>query len=332
MEKLKSPVSRFFEILPIEETQLVIVDIAEKVKPTKELIRLNYSQLSIFKDGDFVFYKEKDKLFIWFTGLRLGKKLYVPEAFLIYETFKGKGSAVILKSAKGKSCVLIIKNSSLEAQFCRKGEINSEYLELIRKKYSLDNADIIEIDDTISLKVSLSSILRFSRSIDLNPKVLLERGYETIKIPTIVALFLINVYGLSMYVYIHSQIKRSKDELITLKVENKKIKKKFELLKNESKFFKTFVASELKYPSFPETLDLVARIVLKNKAKIRMYNQYEGEVELEVISSSTSSLANELLSTKFFKDVQIISTSQYFRDKTKEIGRLKLLLKERKHG
>lgn len=332
MGKLKLLRDRFFEILPVEDTQLVIVDVAENIKPNKNLIKLNYAQLSVFKNGDFVFYKSKSKLYIWFTPRKLEKKLYIPEAFLIYDSFKEKRDVLVLKKIGEKTCVLVIKNRVLIAQFCKNGELDGEYLEVIEKKYALDRVDVVEFSAEETLRVKLHHIQRFLHSLDLDIKDFTVNFYNTIKVPVIVALFLINVYGLSMYFYVSSQVKKSKNELLSLRKENKNIKKKFEILKEESKFFSSFIDSEFKFPSFPETLNLIAGVVLKNGGKIRMYNQYQGEVDIEVISPSTSSIAKALLLTKFFKDVQILSASQYFKDKTKEIGRLRLLLKEKKHG
>ena len=331
MGKLRQLSSKFFEVLPLEDTQLVIVDVAENVKPTKELIKLNYTQLSIFKNGDFVFYKSKSKLYIWFTPRKLEKKLYIPETFLIYDAFKDRQDALILKKAKDKTCFLIVKSGTLKAQFCKSGEIRSEYFELIKKKYTLDEAEVIELDTGVNIKIKPYHIQKFLNSLNFSSKDFIAKLYDVIKVPTIVALFFVNLYGLSLYFYVNSQIKKSKSELLLLKKENKKIKEKFELLKKEGQFFKEFSNSEFKYPSFPKTVNLIAGVVLKNKGKIRMYNQYQGEVELEVISPSTSLIAKKLLSTKFFKDVQVLSASQYFKDKTKEIGRLRLLLKEKRH-
>jgi len=328
MGKLRGLVGKFLEILPIEDTQLVIVNVAEKIKPTKELVRLNYSQLSIFKDGDFVFYKENGELFIWFTKQKLSKKLHIPEAYLIYEAFRDKGDVIVLKKSENTRCVLVIKGGALKTQFCKKGEINSEHIELIKKRHLLDKPEFIEIEDSFEFKPTLDSVIKFYRSVDLNQKNLLTGVYEIVKTLAIIILFFINLYGLIGYFYVNYQVKRSKSELFMLQKKNKDIKEKFEVLKKEHIFFKKFAANELVYPPFPQILDLIAEVVEKNNGKIRKYNQYMGFVELEVISPSTSKIASELLSNSYFKDVQITSTYQYFKDKTKEIGNLKISLRK----
>ncbi len=328
MGKLNGLLNRFVEVLPIEKTYLIIVDAPKDIKITKNLVRLNYSHLSPMKDADFVFLKRINKLFIWFTNDKLAKKIYIPEAFLLLQRFKSKKEAVVLKNTEGKSCVLVIKNGKILSQFCTK-DISTLHLDLIKRKFNLSNPEIINLNGNLQEKIGFRSVLKFLPNLNVNSKDVARNLYECIKVPIIVVLVLFDVFGLLTYNYLNYQIKRSKAELSSLKLESKDAKHKFEKLQSYGDFFRSFEDEELAYPSFYEALSKVLSVLKKNGAKLVSYNQYQGSIALHIISPSISSVVNDLLSYKSFKDVQVLNTSQYYYDKSKEQGNLKILLKRK---
>ncbi len=318
---------RFIRIVPIEETYFIKKEIPD-IKLNKEIIKLNYNALSPFKDGDVLYYKDKHNLYIWFLKNRIdSKKLYIPEGFLIYKEFAEENSILIKKVDDNTFGVVVVKNGFIATQFT-KNSITDEFIEILKKEHSIQNAEIKHINEDVTInKTNIKDIFGFADSLDINFKSLALNIYEMLKVPTIVFLILLNVFDLAIYKYITNSVKDKKIELNKLEQSNKAIKDKFTLLEEREKFFKRFIDTELKYPNIYSVLSVITQSIAKNSGSITSYRQSYNIVDIQVTSNSTASLVNTLISTGYFDNVQVINISQSYKDKTKEIGKLELKIK-----
>lgn len=321
---------RFVDVLPLDETYFVVVDVPENLRPNRELIKLNYSNLSIFENGDFIFLKEKKRLLIWFTDTLLNKKVAIPEAYLIYEAFKDRGEAVIIRKVGDRECILVIKDKTLKAQFCRKGELKDKYLEVVRREFSLKNPQLIKLDSNFKVEVSFLTISKFFKSSGFSIKSVLLGLAEDLKIPAIIILIIVNILDISIYEYVNFNIKKDNQRLMELKIRNKDIMEKFGFLKSKSQFFGEFISKNLTYPTVYETLAFISDISYKDKTKLHMYSQYERDIRLDMLTKSTSKVVKDLLSSNLFKNVEILSTSQY--SIKEEHSRLRLTLEKKSNA
>jgi len=321
-------VKSFVRIIPIEETYFIKKEIPN-IKLNKEIIKLNYGSLSPFKDGDVVFYKDKHNLYVWFTKNKMdSKKIYIPEGFLLYKEYAQYSDSILIKEVDNNYFgVVVVKNKSVSAQFL-KSDIGEGFIEMLKKEHSLVSPVVKTLGkDTVMNKIDVQDIQKFAGSLDINFKSVLLTVYEELKIPIIVFLLLLNVFDLLIYKYVSGAVNEKKAELNKIEQSNKAIKDKFIFLEESGKFFKGFAAKELKYPNIYVVLSTITKSVGKNGGAILTYRQAYNTVDLRVISNSTSSIVNSLISTGIFYNVQVISTSQSFNDKTKEIGNLELKVK-----
>lgn len=312
-------------ILPLDKTYFCIVDVPETLKPNKELIRLNYSNLSIFEDGDFVFLKDKNRLLIWFVDISIGKKIAIPEAYLIYEVFKKKKDVIVIKKSNDKECVLVIKDEELRAQFCKKKRLDNKSLEILKREFSLKEAETVRLGSDFKCRISFITVLKFLKSSGFTLKSSLVDLVEIFKIPAIIALVVLNTLDVAIYEYVNARIEKNKQKLVELRLKNKGIKEKFEFLKSEGYFFTKFSNENLIYPTVYKTLATVSNISLKDKSKLHMFNQYEKDVRMDIVTPSASKIVRDLFQTNLFSNVEIVSTSQY--SKKGEVSRLRLELK-----
>ncbi len=319
---------RFVRIVPIEETYFIKREIPN-IKLNKEIIKLNYGSLSPFKDGDAIFYKDKHSLYIWFTKNRMdSKKIYIPEGFLLYKEYAEEGDSILIKEISDNYFgVVVVKNKNMAAQFLKSG-VDNGFIEMLKKEHSLISPKIKTLGkDTVVNRIDMQDIQKFANSLNLDLRSVLLTVYEELKIPVIVFLVLLNVFDLFIYKYVSGAINEKKAELNRIEQSNKAIKDKFIFLEESGKFFKGFVDNELKYPNIYVVLSTITKSVGKNGGAILAYRQAYNIVDFRVISNSTSSIVNSLISTGIFDNVQVINISQSFRDKTKEIGKLELKIK-----
>ena len=319
---------RFVRIVPIEETYFIKKEIPN-IKLNKEIVKLNYGSLSPFKDGDVIFYKDKYSLYIWFTKNKLdSKKIYIPEGFLLYKEYTQEGDSILIKEIDNNHFgVVVVKNKSVTAQFL-KSNIDDGFIEILKKEHSLLNPEIETLGkDTVVNRIDIQDIQKFASSLDINFKSALLTVYEELKIPVIVFLLLLNVFDFFIYKYVSGAVVEKKAELNRIEQSNKAIKDKFVFLEESGKFFKGFVDKELKYPNIYVVLSTITKSVGENGGAILSYRQAYNIVDLRVISNSTSSIVNSLISTGIFDNVQVVNITQSFKDKTKEVGSLELKIK-----
>jgi len=138
---------------------------------------------------------------------------------------------------------------------------------------------------------------------------------------------LLNAYDIALYKYTSGIISEKRIELTRLVSANKQIKEQFNILEKKGRFFESFIDKELKYPSLYFVISVITESVAKGNGTISIYRQSGNTIDLWVISPSTSSIVNNLITTKSFKNVQVINISKYSKDKTKEVGEIELTLR-----
>lgn len=332
MAKLEYLLSKYLiNTIPIEDTYFIKTKIPD-IKLNKDLVFLNYSLLSPFKDGDVVFYKDKKNLYIWLTKNRLNsKKIHIPEGFLLYKTYKDKKDSIIIKKTqKDNWGIVVVKDGDISTQFFKK-DLEETYIDLLKKEHSLSDPEIIKIDKNKEYKTNIDDIIKFAQSLNIDTKSILTGIYEELKVFAIIFLFLISIFDISIYEYTTSLINKKKTELKVLTKSNEKIKEQFGILEKNSDFFKKFTSSELKYPNLGTILSVITKNVLDNNGMIVLYSQSGSLIDMRAVSNASSSIVSSLMSTGYFSSVEIINVSRYYKDKTKEVGHFELRIKAVKH-
>ncbi len=321
----------FVQIIPEKQTYFTKKEIPD-IQLNKETIRLNYNHLSPFKDGDIIFYKDKRSLYIWFTKNKIEtRKICIPEGFLTYKEYSNQKDVIIIKKLKDNTAgITVIKNNVLTAQFF-KNIITDDFIEILKKEYALKNPKIQKINGTekSAIYINIEDIIKFANSVNISLQSILINIYEQLKVPTIVFLAFLNIFDFLIYQHITGILKDKNIELSRLETSNRAIKEKFSFLEQESNFFKKFIESEFKYPDLYSILSVITNSMAQNNAIITIYRQSYNAVDLWLVSKSVSLVVNSLINTGYFNDIQVISVSQFYEDKTKEVGHLELKIKAR---
>ena len=329
MVKLREFFNKYFiHIIPINQRFFIKVR-KPGTKITKENIILNYIHHSPYKSGDIIFFKDKTNIYIWFTKEKLqGRKIFIPEGFLIYKNYAPKlRDAIITKKLGNGYGIIITKNRTITAQLF-KNSLTKKDLELLEKEHSLKNAELINVNETKDYNFTPEILRFFINNFDHDFKKTLSYIYEEIKLPVIIFLLLINIFDLFTFEYISTILKNKEKKLKVLEKHNEKVIDKFNILERESDFFRKFSESELAYPSIYTVLSTISKIMIKNNSIIKEYHQYGNQINMLVISSSPSSIINDLSDTNYFSSIQIINVSQYVGT-NKEIANINLLLKRK---
>ena len=324
-------INRFVTIIPARETYFMAVD-NPATKISREVIFLNYGLLSPYKNGDLIFYSDKQKLYIWFTKEKLpSKKIYLPEAFLFFKAFKSKKDVILIREKEQQTVFVVIKNHILVSQITKGKETDlNQSVELLKKQYSLFSPAIITVSDPLTLShLSLKDIIKFAYIFNLEPQTLLKNALEYCKVPFIVLLLVLNIADFSSYLYLNHVLHQEKSVLAKIERRNVAIKKQFKHLEEQKAFWDSFEQNELRYPNISTTLTVITDALLKHQGHINLFRQKENMINLWVVSTSSSALVQDLMKTGYFANIKVLNTAQDREDKGKEMARLELRIRER---
>jgi|GEM_PF-5379127 len=329
MAKLTTGIlSYFVKIIPSEETYFVSKTVPD-TKLTKEMVQLNYGSLSPYKNGDILFFKARNRIYIWFTKNKLpAKRISIPEGFLLFKAHYDKKAIVILKKAASYN-IVVIKNGVLLTQISKinaKGD--THFIEMLKKEYSLKNPEVITLEENNNLfKLNIKDLLMFFDSFNFNIKSFANLLYEQSKTPAIVLLILIGSLDLFTSAYLDRTLKNERIRLQNMKQSNLAIKKTYKTLKKQSQFWNGFIAEELRYPNLYRLLSAITLSILKNGSQINTIRQSSDSMEIWIASNSVTSLVDNLMATGYFDNIRVIRTFQS-ANKSKETVELELKLKK----
>ncbi len=310
----------YISILPIESSFFKYFTFEQPVKMNDEAVRLNYSHLSPFSKSDIVYKNEGNILYIWFYERDFYKsKLLIPESYLIYKYFKNENALVILKDEIQK--VVVIKDKKLLSQISKKS-FDEKFLNLLKKEYSIDKEiklSLSEYNDILQkafYRLSLKDIFGFSRfSID---KSFFERALEKTALPILFIVFSIIAIEYVEYFYIQKTISSKTKEYREIKRKSDSIRREIEDFENEAKKYINFKKHHQE-PFYKLTiLSFIGDVLKKNKSTFIYTNLAGGDAVVVVKTPNPSKVLNDLLSSKYFPDLRLIS-SRKERDRNETV-------------
>ena len=324
----------FYSLVPVEDTFFKSVDIPKGIKLSKEIVLINYSHLSPFPDGDVIFYRTKNSLYLWFVRYKLKSRVNIPEGYIIYKQFKDRKNAITIVEKKRSFVFSVIKNGELVSQFSLSKSVPvniDERVEFLKREHSLKQPDIIKksISD-IKTKPDLTDILKFSH-FSLDRRSIQEFILEEIKIPIILILVGLSIYDIFLLNYLSSLKEEKVKVLQELKKENQDIKNLLMKLEEKRNFWKRFISEEFKFENLYNVASAVASTLKKYEGTLKSFNSTENMVDLWIESKvSSSKLIDELLKTGYFEEIKVLSSVRPPQKEDIEIINMQLFLKEKK--
>ncbi|WP_457643478.1 hypothetical protein [Persephonella sp.] len=316
----------FTHIVPLSETFFVCVEVPD-VKLNRELVLLNYGRLSPFSGGDVLFFRDGKTLYLWFVKSPLEeKRISIPEGYLIYKRFRDKKNVVVIKDSDDGKHISIIKDGKLVSEIFKR-KADGVYINMLTKRHGLGDAETVHLVSDTSYRVGIGDALAFLPALDINLGSFLKKVYDDLKLPAIVFLLMVDVLGVVSYEYVNKLFHRKEAELVKLKQSNVKVKEIFASLEKTAGFFKFFIRSELARPDLYNILSTVADIVKKHNGRILVYRESDTIIGLRVVSDGTSSIVDDLVASGMFENVQVLRISQWYEDKTKEVGQIEMRVK-----
>lgn len=241
----------FITIIPFDETFFYASTLPKKVKFTKELVHLNYSKYSPYKNSNIINYIDSDYLMLWFYEKEISSTIIIPESYLVFKELKSnqKDSIYIIQDDNIK--IIIIKNNKLINAFSL-DTIDEVTIKLTMDEYQIFQKDEItqneykDILQKAKKSLNIKDFYKFN-NLELDRKTLLNNFVEKVSYP--IAILIIFTIFIS---YLHenmlkSDIKNLKATYSLEKDKNRDIKSYIKKHNKEVKKWRGFALKELVY-------------------------------------------------------------------------------------
>ena len=325
---------KFCKILPLGSYYFMLVSKPKKVKLTRDLIYINFSNYSIFKNSEILYLEDGDRIYLWFIDRdfliknKFKQKIFIPEGLLISKALNDDNVIIVLKKDNDLFCI-VKKSNIIQTEIKININEKDNYLSILKKKYKINNIkyyDNLNMN-TIFLHIKIKDFIKNLKGLILNQVDIKQQIYtisDIIIVPLIILFIGLGIDKILYYSYINKKINIISKELNIIEHKNKSIKSKYNYLEKENFFWKNFKKEELSSPSFFLTLNSVFLALKNSNAQLRFFSKNSNLVNIIVSGTSTSKLIKNLLSLNIVKEVSVLNNSI---QNNKEIVNIKVILK-----
>jgi len=303
----------FIKIIPIEETYLRVFEKPPKTRLTRQIITINYGDLSPYPGGGHLSAQTDASIFVWYLKqpLPAGMTVHIPEGYLAWRFFKDRTNALVLLPRQGMLSVLVIQNGELRAQLTRAGGAGeAEVLDLLKREYSLQNIEVIRLAPTVTFNVKPRDMITFA-DFDFKPANLLEQAVALVKVPLIATLLITSGFYIYQENRLESYYAEKTAYLARLKRENGNLQSSLEEVREKTSYWRDFIAKEQAYPDYYQILSILTGVVQRHGGYFNMVEYSDNRLTVWTGSkSSEATIIKDLLATGVFQEVKLLSSTK----------------------
>ena len=303
----------FTTTVPIEETFLRIFDKPRKVRLNRQVIHFNYAHLSPFQNGGMLFFQADQKIYVWYFAKPFAGRnvVAIPEGYLLLRNFQDRQNAIVLLPRKNSWNALVIARGELLAQVTFQITASLEHsLDLLRREYSIVDAELVRLDPNARFRVKPADMAAFAH-FEFNTGKLFEKSVALAKVPVMAALLIVAGFTFYQSMQLDAANSRKKSYLDALKLANAPIQATLERVRDQNDYWREFINREQAYPDFHRILSQAADAVVRHGGYLNMVEFAENRLTLWVgLKSSEAEIIKDLLSTGYFQEVKLLSSTK----------------------
>lgn len=305
----------FIDVLPLNKTYYYISNIPANIKLTDELLHLNYSKFSPYKNSKILSKSLNEKLMLWFYEPYEEKKIVIPEGYLLFlELNKNKKNAIYIIENEIYH-ILAIKDNSLINSFSSK-KISDYALASIIEENNIN--EIVKISKEEYKEIYKNSLnkLTYSELLQWN-NLQVDKSFFIRKIEentySILFLFILLIGSSYLHtLYLENNVKELKKEYLLLKEKNEPIKNEIIKYNQKVKKLEKFIDKELSFPSIDFILKEIYNSIDEVKSEntiLKSIHIVEEKVKIQVETELNPTIfLNKLNNKSEFSHVFIINT------------------------
>ena len=304
---------RIATILPFEQSSFHSATLAPKLKLSKELITLNFSKLSPFRDPQILSKQDKETLYLWFYKEKRREPIVIPESYLLFQATQKKFDNQIIVFTDTVLKVIVIANNRLVDAYTMES-LDMDLLHLSMDENNIKAYTIFtkeeykEILQAATADLSIQDFFTWNQ-FEFDRKRLLELGIERLSYPLTVLAIVYVLLDASHTYLLEEKITELTENYKTLRDENSKIKQALSTQDAQQEHWEQIKSEEL---IFPDTLHLVDSIIttLRDENITITQMQFNGAIGRVVLQTSKNPVdyLNKLSNIPTFTNIIIANT------------------------
>jgi hypothetical protein len=298
-------------MIPLEQSFLRVFPKPKKIRLSQQVIEVNYAHLSPFKNGGQLSFQTESSIYVWFLPEPARNGICIPEGYLLFRHFKERRNVIVLLPRGAVLNAVVIADGELKAQVTlQSGADEGETLDLLRREYSINNADVVRLEAKSRFSAKPGDLLAFAQ-FELNPSKLLEEGLALVKVPIIAALVIVAGFTLYRSHQLDLIAQEKMQRLNRLKRDNAQLQSSLEQVRTQGTYWREFVARERSYPDFYRVLARVSHVVQRHGGYLNNVEYADNRVTVWTgLKSSEALIIKDLLATGLFTEVKLLSSGK----------------------
>ena len=287
MKFKKYILSKFINILPLEDSFFFKVKFEKKVKLTDELIALNYKKNAPYKNPLFTTLMEEQNLYIWFYEKKLNTKLILPEAYLMFDFFKEKNPEIFLLIERDDFfIVLIIKDNILENSYTI-AEEDKNLITMEMNKYALtsfkkiDKKKYLQSKEQALRNIGFKELYKWN-SLKVDNTNVLPRIVNAVAYPLAFLLAFIMLVEVYHFKEVEKRLDIVEERYFEIKSKNDDIREKIKHEDEKEKKWVEFVQRELPYVDSVEMFMRISKAFSEQEVIFKRFSIVGSRVKITI--------------------------------------------------
>ncbi|GAM08225.1 hypothetical protein OR1_00496 [Geobacter sp. OR-1] len=300
-----------YSIIPLEDTYLRIFEKPKKARLTRQVIDLNYGHQSPYRNSSHLSWQTDTKIYIWYydKSASTTNGILIPEAYLLYRFFRDRQNALVLLPRNGITHMTGIAHGELQVQALLRGTSGLDAsLELLKREYSLGQAELIRLEPTARFSVKPSDIIQFV-DFQFNPINVLEKVVSIVKAPLIAVLLVTAGFTFYEAQRMEALVGEKNRQLAQLKRENSSVHSSLEQVRGQGAYWNDFISREQRYPDFYQALSVLASVIQRHAGYLNSVEFSDNRLTVWTgLKTSEAAIIKELLATGVFEEAKLLSS------------------------
>jgi cell division protein FtsB len=311
---------KYIETISGDNTYFTCVEAPEKLRFTKDLVRVNFADLCPFDFEDVVFLQEKKLLLLWFIKKRENlTKIPVP-VYSLMPFFRNSQDGIKIYEQSDARTVFVMKGGVLRSQLSVPNSRNIEEIcDTLRREYSLSSFN----NERVLPAPVFRNLIPFIRQ-DLASRNF-KNNMTDYAVKFLIVLFAaFIVTDLAVYSYVSFSKSRSESALLSLRQENRELSAKvMKLVGDRALIDELSFEAAVTYGTV-NTLNKIYSSALETGSEIMLAEFSSGRLTLNMVSNSGETLIKSLNKGLPRSDLKLISAAPWPADKSREYVQMEL--------
>ncbi len=299
-------------ILDIKNSFFKRVIVKNSKKSSKEVMFLNYSEYSPYKEFDIIYEQNHESINLWFTDIKQKSNITLPESYILAKYLAKENQDGIFFFDTFPQKLILVKDAKLKYQLSKKNISNYE-LTLLKKEFAISDVYSYSEEEYKSIfqkaieSLPLINIFNFL-SLELNYKTFLNLVVKKIALPVAIFISLLLLFEFANHIYLQNQITDVKSEYTTIRKKSSTLREKMNTIEDKTDKY-ILLDKELKINNkFINIIENLSNTLKENNTSFLFLRLSQSEFRLKIDTNKTAKVFSEIVNSNYLKDLRIQTT------------------------